>query len=1656
LPVLAFLLGTIATGGVSFSAQQHPRRTADDTRFLRRMMIPGTQDLQLIVELSEPSLLEKMQESPSSVKHQEARRVSERRRRVDFASGQALSYRQGVLRRQESMKNKIGGLPGAQVLGATDTLMNAILVRVPAAQYRSVRQLEGVRKVYFSRPKRLLLDQAAAINNAQGLWTMAGGQGKAGQGIKIAILDSGIDIANPMFSGAGMSAPAGFPKYSSTADRALTNSKVIVARSYVSLLYNSQRIQTAVDEVGHGTFVAGCAAGELVAAPLATISGMAPGAYLGSYKILGTPGINDSTTSAAEIAAIDQAVADGMDVINLSVGSLDYLPPEEDAEYQALIRAVQAGVVVVVAAGNEGPGKHTISNPAAIPDVIAVGAVSNSRQFLAVVRTSNPSQSAIGYLPSADGIQVSADLPLTKVVDVASLDGNGLGCSELAPGSLLNAVALVKRGTCFFADKVSNASKAGATSVVVYNNADGLISMSGLGSATIPAVMISLADGIVLRQYINANPVQAQVGIGSAGNLHPVATRGGVISSFSSIGPGTDFSIKPDLVAVGENVYSAATTRLSATMYDPTGYKVSEGTSFSAPMVAGAAAGVMQRFPSLGALAIKSLLTATASRNVTIDSARAAGVLESGSGLLDMGSAMAAGAVFAPSSLSFGEHSYSGTLSLSARLTIQNISSDPDQFTLGIEPVVSGPEITLSTASTGNVASGSSADIDVRLQITAPATGGFQGFITVRSSATSFVYRIPYWAGLYVPDSGRVLQVTQNASGGDGYADLADAIAAAQPGNVIEIVDSSTYSAGDAGLTVSTNGQGLPLHGLTIRAAAGKTPLIQTSSPTSVIRVIGLKNVLLQGLQIQGGYTGVQLWQPSAAIPLSATIDQCTIFGSIGDAGAAGVWIDGGGTIEITRSSIGGSAGAALVAGLYAAGTQLTVLGSGFQANGFDGLDAYTANVHISDSTFSGNLGAGAYLEGCTGTIAGSVFSQNQTFTSSYGDGIQIVGGNVTIKNNFFDMNEGAGIALFAWSTTGEPTAQILGNKIDGNMDYAIYSSPSVQVTVDGNFIEENAGGVYLDATAGALMTNNIIVGSTDFLIGNGVEIDGGTNARLVNNTIYQNAVHGILLTSGTVSVANSIVSSNGAGNLQGISSSSTQSLLTDADPKFVDSGSGDFSLRPDSPAIDAGSNTIPDLPFLDYGGRVRAATTIAGQPKVDIGALESDSAFALVYPLILNGNEPTLGSSFTTGVAFLNPGSTDAQFQLNAYNGTGGYIAGTQNPYSNFLAPNGQLAKLDWEIFGFNRTDAVRGGALALSDTPTAGFAFFADPEFRLFSTGANASTRPTNNLVFMRHLSGPGRTTSYVVFNPGTNSANVTAKLHSSGGTTISEQTAAIAPKGHAVLRFNPGAPTGYVTVRSDQPISGVELIGIGNTQAALGGTVPDTQARLFFPHYAVGGNYSTQVCIVNTNASFGVTLSLHAYGSNGQLLGTMEPVVLQPGEQLLKTVTELFGIPSDGPLQTGYLIAQGDQAGIMGFTNFSYSDGVAASDATIPADSAPSRRLLFSHVANGVPAGTGVPYMTGIALLNPFGTAVEYTMSVYDGDGVLQAQATQTIGPRQKVAKILSYPEEGVGFFTQDITLGNGHIEVSTEYGLMGLELFFTEDVSQLASVPAQISE
>ena len=178
---------------------------------------------------------------------------------------------------------------------------------------------------------------------------------------------------------------------------------------------------------------------------------------------------------------------------------------------------------------------------------------------------------------------------------------------------------------------------------------------------------------------------------------------------------------------------------------------------------------------------------------------------------------------------------------------------------------------------------------------------------------------------------------------------------------------------------------------------------------------------------------------------------------------------------------------------------------------------------------------------------------------------------------------------------------------MSGNV-YGIFSGTAASVVADSNLIEDNARGNRPELhQSSALLTNNIIVRSTDSEIGYGVVVEYGSSARIINNTIYQNALQGVVLQQQAgPRLMWPIPSSTemGAAILRGIPSGSIVNDLTASDPKFNNPSSNDFSLQAGSPAIDKGTNSVQGLPFLDYSGRLRVASaTGAGQGTVDIGA---------------------------------------------------------------------------------------------------------------------------------------------------------------------------------------------------------------------------------------------------------------------------------------------------------------------------------------------------------------------------------------------------------------------------------------------------------------------
>ena len=271
-----------------------------------------------------------------------------------------------------------------------------------------------------------------------------------------------------------------------------------------------------------------------------------------------------------------------MSVINLSLGYDVPSLPALDPLVKAVEAASRFGVIVVAAAGNNGPNPGTVGSPAVAPHAIAAAASNNSRMFAGFLQV--PGGGPITALPSAG---VNPFSPIAgPLVDVATVDPTGLACNLLPANSLNNAIALIERGTCNFEVKFDYAQAAGAVAAVIYDNVpnEALVLM-GVGHAMLPAAMISNADGLNLKGLITSPPT-ATIQFYQPTYVNPES-----LATFSAAGPSLDNSIKPDLTAVGENFYTAAETIDSnGELYNPTGYLVTQGTSFSAPLVSGAAA----------------------------------------------------------------------------------------------------------------------------------------------------------------------------------------------------------------------------------------------------------------------------------------------------------------------------------------------------------------------------------------------------------------------------------------------------------------------------------------------------------------------------------------------------------------------------------------------------------------------------------------------------------------------------------------------------------------------------------------------------------------------------------------------------------------------------------------------------------------------------------------------------------------------------------------------------------------------------------------------------------------------------------------------------------------------------------------------------------
>ncbi len=735
--------------------------------------------------------------------------------KMQIHSTAALQYRSQLQQQQSQLFQSLQrSFPAAQLERDYQVVMNALAVSLPAASaadIERIRALPDVAEIYPDLHYELQTAASIPLINAPAMWDNAaiGGQQNAGAGIKIAIIDSGIAIDNPFFDPTGYSYPEGYP----IGDTAHTTPKVIAARYYprpgANALPGSDNPQPGPLDSSHGTHVAGIAAGNAnteanVAGLSQTISGVAPRAYLMNYKVFYA---NDSIFAGAFsielIASLEDAVLDGADVINNSWGGRASVDPAANPIVDASDAAVDAGVAVVFAAGNEGPSESTAGSPSYSDKVLSVGSITTDQAiaagFLDTVAPEGAPEDIVErpFAPANFGTPVSGGIfgpaPYTPVV---TQDGTGLACDPLPAGSLEGQIALIERGVCEFSLKALNVQQGGAIGAIIYNSEAGgesLVAMAagaGADQVTIPAVFVQRSTGLGLLNWYSDNPGSALLQLDPQARI--IEQTASVLADSSSRGPTFQHTLKPDVVAPGVSIVSAGNAPGAEGMAQHLGFGVSSGTSMAAPHGAGAVALLRQIHPEWSPADIKSALMSTASQEVWLDDERttSASVLGDGAGRMDLARAADPGLVFDRPSLSFGTlPTVAGEpTSAQAVVTARNVTGEVQTYSLSAR-ATDGAEFGLGvTPAQITLGPQEQATFTVAVEVPADAPAGDYGGLVELSGPQAL--HLPVWVRTRAAEkAATVLLIDNDGSTSLGLTDYSGYYANA----LLELGVSTTY-----------------------------------------------------------------------------------------------------------------------------------------------------------------------------------------------------------------------------------------------------------------------------------------------------------------------------------------------------------------------------------------------------------------------------------------------------------------------------------------------------------------------------------------------------------------------------------------------------------------------------------------------------------------------------------------------------------------------------------------------------------------------------------------------------------------------------------------------------------------------------------------------
>ena len=608
-----------------------------------------------------------------------------------------------------------------------DSLWNGFSVSATTAELGKLSRIAGVVAIYPVMVVSVPETATSALDpELYTALTMTGADavqselGFTGKGIKVAVMDTGVDYDHPDLG--GCFGPG---------------CRVAKGWDFVGDAYNADDTSPAYNPVpspdpypddcnGHGTHVAGIIGANGV------VTGVAPEVTFGAYRVFGCDG---STTDAIMLAAMERAYKDHMDVLNMSIGSAFEWPQSPTAV--AASRLVRKGMVVVASIGNSGAsGLYSAGAPGLGENVIGVASFDNTHVFLPYFEVNG---TKIGYVT----MTFSPAPPTSgngEIVDV------GLACDALPADSLTGKVALAARGSCAFGVKAVNAIAAGADAVLVSNNIPGVFNGTlGAPLATPkPVVGISQADGAFLRAQ--AAPITMTWTDQMASSISPT---GGLISSFSSYGLSPDLALKPDIGAPGGNIYSTFPLEQG-------GYATLSGTSMSSPHVAGTAALLLQAKPHTKAEDVRSILQ-NSSEPELWSLAPEYGILDSvhrqGSGMVQIDKSILASTIIEPGKLSLGEGQKGP---VTRELEIKNNSKKSVTYDLSFENALSTSGVitpdfwdsdAVVTFNKPSVTVKGRDDAEIKVTIT-PATypdqGQYGGYIILTPRDGGQVYRVPF------------------------------------------------------------------------------------------------------------------------------------------------------------------------------------------------------------------------------------------------------------------------------------------------------------------------------------------------------------------------------------------------------------------------------------------------------------------------------------------------------------------------------------------------------------------------------------------------------------------------------------------------------------------------------------------------------------------------------------------------------------------------------------------------------------------------------------------------------------------------------------------------------------------------------------------------